>query len=170
MKRAPARVMAGTTVAALAAGLSLAACSSSPPARDVRACHMAAGDLNANDTSVNDYAAASAVAVSPQLSSDLSSIGQSLGAVASEPGALAGNLEAQANVAIRAAGRICTQDGVAWPAGDSMKPRAGLTNVCSDHVHITVRVPGLASRTDGRTGPSCRIDSNKVLSRYAACC
>ncbi len=119
MKRAPARVMAGTTVAALAAGLSLAACSSSPPARDVRACHMAVGDLNANDTSVNDYAAASAVAVSPQLSSDLSSIGQSLGAVASEPGALAGNLEAQANVAIRAAGRICTQDGVAWPAGDS---------------------------------------------------
>ena len=104
---------------ALAAGLSLAACGGSPPAQDVTACRLAVSSLNkpagANSA---DYIIAGAMAKDPQLGLDLRTMGESLASL-SLPGDMAGDTSQVGSDSTRDAGRICTADGVSWPAGDS---------------------------------------------------
>ena len=104
---------------ALAAGISLAACSGSPPAQDPTACRLAVSSLN-KTTSADpmDYIVAAAIAKDPQLQSDLKGMGEGLSTL-SMPGAIGDTGDSLANTSIRDAGRICTADGVSWPAGDS---------------------------------------------------
>lgn len=104
---------------AVLASLLAAGCGSGPPARDVQACHMAVTGLNKTPSaSPIEYMAASAVAVTPDLKQDLNGISEGLGMLGA-PGAMGSNSNDLANASIRAAGAICTRDGVSWPAGDS---------------------------------------------------
>lgn len=114
------KILGWLFLAAALGAVALAGCGGSgPPAQDVQACHMAVTSLDKQPIADPlDYMVASAVAVSPDLKQALTGMFDGLSTL-SAPGVMGSVSDNLANDSIRAAGAICTGDGVAWPAGDS---------------------------------------------------